>query len=290
VYLFIGMAYGRNFYPDQRVFVGEAGASTEELHGVQSFDGSWERPYESMNVLGYGGFVGNAMTGPLVGNVSISRLIVDSNDPVTGMLETPISGYLVYGPDQSNGEFFNFKSAYIDSYESSCAIGEVVSNDITMTAYGEIGKINSETPSSSSITATPAIASNISLTAPFGSTNCIQSYSLNINIDRTDSQLISQFYPTGFFTTFPIVVSLDFDMKVKDYEVENIYDLICSNPTSDLRIDLETCEGSGIRSFHIESGELIGSAISAGIGDDMTVSLRYEAFYGSVSGVEQIFS
>ena len=289
MYLYIGMAYGRNFYPDQRVFIGEAGVSTEELHGVQSFDGSWEVPYESLDVMGHG-FVGNTLNGFLVGNVAVSRFIVNSSDPITGLLDTSLSGYLVYGPHQSNAEFFNFKSAYVDSYECSCAIGDVVSNDITMTAYGEIGKINSETPPSSSITATPAIASNISLTTPFGSTNCIQSYSLNINLPRVASEYVGEYYSSQFLTEVPIVVSLDFDMVVKDYEVKNLYDFICERSTSELRIDLETCDGSGIRSFHIESGELMGSAVSADIGDNMTVSVNYEAFYNSVSGVQQIFS
>ena len=289
MYLLIRMSHGRNFYPDQGVFIGEAGVSTEELHGVQSFDGGWEFPYESIVILGEG-FVGNSLNGFLVGDVSISRSVVNSHDPITGLLDASLSGYLVYGPNQSSGEFFNFKSAYIDSYECSCSVGEVVSNDITMTAYGEIGKINSETPPSSSITPTPAIASNISLTTPFGSTNCIQSYSLNIDLSRVASEHIGEFYSQRFETTLPIVASLDFELVVADYEVKNLADFICERSGGALQIDLSTCDGSGIRSFHIASGELLGSSVSAGMDGNMTVNLSYKAFYNSVSGVQEIFS
>lgn len=285
------MAYGRNYYPDQQVFVGALGSAATELKGVQSFDGSWSIPYDQMMAAGYD-FVGTEVGGELVGEVSVSRFIISTGDPITGLLDTPISGYLIYGKNESYDKVFNFKRGYITSYESSCAIGDVASADFGLTVYGDIGKTSSESRSYTEIDPEAAIAGNISLTTDFGSTNAIQSYSLNIDFSRNPVHKIGEMLaPTEFTTDLPIEATVDFEAIVNDYEVENIRNVICSGFISDLTIDLNTCSGTDIRTFKICNAKLINSSITAGIGDDMSVSLSYEGYYNSVTGaVAGVFS
>ena len=55
--------------------------------------------------------------------------------------------------------------------------------------------------------------------------------------------------------------------------------------------NLDKCAGDNIRSFTLNNSRLIDSSLSAGIGDDMNVSLTYEAYYNSVTGaIAQIMS
>ena len=61
---------------------------------------------------------------------------------------------------------FNFSQGYINSYESSCSIGDVASADFNLTVYGNIGKLNSESRTYTPITPQVANASNIVLTTP----------------------------------------------------------------------------------------------------------------------------
>ena len=285
------MAYGRNYYPDQQVFIGELGGSVAELKGVQSFDGGWSIPYDQMMAAGYD-FVGTEVGGELVGEVSVSRSIISSEDPITGLLNTPVSGYLIYGTNESYDKVFNFKRGYITSYESSYSIGDVANADFGLTVYGDIGKTSSESRSYTEIDAEAAIAGNISLTTDFGSTNAIQSYSLNIDFSRNPVQKIGEMLaPTEFVTDLPIVASVDFEAIVNDFEAENIRNVICSGFSSDLTIDLNTCSGTDIRTFKVCNAKLIDSSITAGIGDDMSVSLSYEGYYNSVTGaVDAVFS
>ena len=177
------MSYGRNFYNDQQVFIGAQGSSVSELKGVQSFDGSWSLPYEQMVAAGYE-YVGSEINGALVGEVGVSRMIVQESDPVTGLLDSSLSGYLIYGKNESYNKTFNFSQGYINSYESSCSVGEVASADFDLTVYGNIGKLNAETRSYAAIIPEVAIAANIVLTTPFGSTNAIESYSFSLGLDR----------------------------------------------------------------------------------------------------------
>jgi hypothetical protein len=258
---------------------------------VQSFDGSWSVPYEQMMAAGYD-YIGNEVGGELVGEVSVARSIVQSGDPITGLINSPVSGYLIYGKNESYDKVFNFRRGYITSYDSACSLGEVASCDFGLTAYGGIGKINSETRSYTEITPDVATADNITLTTDFGSTNAIQSYALNIAFDRSPVNKIGEvFEPTDFTTNLPVVANISFEVLVNDYEVQNVRDVICGDFTSNLVIALNKCGGTNIRTFTLSNASLIDSSIQAGIGSDMTLSISYDAYYNSVTGaVDTIIS
>ncbi len=273
------------------MFIGALGGSTEEIKGVQSFDGSWSVPYEQMMAAGYD-YIGNEVGGELVGEVSVARSIVQSGDPITGLINSPVSGYLIYGKNESYDKVFNFRRGYITSYDSACSLGEVASCDFGLTAYGGIGKINSETRSYAEITPDVATADNITLTTDFGSTNAIQSYALGIAFDRSPVNKIGEvFEPTDFTTNLPVVANISFEVLVNDYEVQNVRDVICGDFTSNLVIALNKCGGTNIRTFTLSNASLIDSSIQAGIGSDMTLSISYDAYYNSVTGaVDTIIS
>ena len=288
------MAQGRNFYNDQLVFIGDPNAlPLNELHGVQTFDGNWSIPRSPMLAAGYG-FVGTVIEGELQGEVSVSRLIVSSGDPITGLLGASLSGYLVYGTGESFNKSFNFSQGYVTSYESSCSIGEVATCDFSLTAYGSAGK-NSDIPSNTYTEITPSVATSnsIVLTTPFGTTNCVQSYSFSLGLDRSPTyRMGDKFKPSTFETQLPIVGSLDFEVTVDDYEVKEIMDAVCSTGFVDnLSIALnEKCSGSLIRNFTLNNAELVNSSISAGIGNNLTVTLGYTANYNSISALTGIFT
>jgi len=284
------MVYGRNYYPDQQVFIGGMGGSPQELKGVQSFDGSWSVPYEQMTAAGYN-FVGNEVAGELVGEVSVERFIVESGDFVTGLMQNAVSGYLVYGKNESYDKVFNFNKGYITSYNSSCSLGEVASSNLNLTAYGGIGKINSESRTYSPIVPAVATANNISLTTDFGETNAIQSYDLSISLERSPVNKIGESFNTNDFTVnLPILASVSFEVLVNDYEVKNVRDVICGDFLSNLVIALNKCAGENIRTFTLSNANLTESSIQAGIGNDMTLSISYEAYYNSITGaIDSIF-
>ena len=278
------MAYGRNYYPDQQVFIGELEGTPQEIKGVQSFDGSWSIPYEQMMAGGYD-FVGSEVQGELVGEVNVERYVISGGDPITGLINDPISGFLIYGKNESYDKVFNFKRGYINSYESSCSIGGVASCNFGLTAYGGIGNINSETRSYTEFTPEIATAGNINLTTDFGSTNAIQSYSLSISFERSPVPKVGEmFEPTDFTTALPIVANVSLEALVNDIELQNIKDVICSGFAQDLTIALNKCSGSNIMTFTLNDAKLIDSSITAGIGDDMSVSLNYAAYYNSITG------
>ena len=285
------MAYGRNHYSDHQVFIGEEGSAASEIKGVQSFDGSWSIPNSDMLAAGYE-FVGSEIEGSLVGEISVNRLIVEQSDPITSLFNSSIDGYLIYGKNESFDKVFNFKKSYINGYDSSCSIGEIATADFSMSAYGGVGKIDSESRSYTNISATPAVANSIILTTPFGSTNGIQSYSLSLSIDRDPVyKMGDMFIPSQFNLSTPIKITTSFDMLVNDYESKNLFDAICSSDFVDnLSIQLGGCDGSTIRTFTLNNSKIKDSSVSASIGSSMTASISYESNYSEIQDLGAVFS
>ncbi|MFT6604340.1 MAG: hypothetical protein ACJARO_001859 [Bacteriovoracaceae bacterium] len=218
--------------------------------------------------------------------------MVEQNDPITLLFNSSIDGYLIYGKNESFDKVFNFKKSYINGYDSSCSIGEIATADFSMSAYGGVGKINSESRSYTNISATPAIANSIILTTPFGSTNGIQSYSLSLSIDRDPVyKMGDMFIPSQFNLSTPIKITTSFDMLVNDYESKNLLDAICSNDfIDDLSIELKTCENVTIQTFTLADSKIKDSSVSASIGSNMTASISYESNYSEIEDLGAVFS
>ena len=286
MYNILGMAY-RNFYGDQFVFI-----EGSELKGVQSFDGEWSIPKNNMLAAGYE-YVGSEIEGVLEGKVSVNRFVVSSNDPVVGHLGSEINGELVYGTNQSTNKSFYFDKGFIDSYSSNCSVGQIATANFGLTAYGSVGSTNSsnskkQNVSYNQITPKVGVANSMTLNTSFGNTNAIQSYDFNISLDANPVyKLGSMFMPSKFEIITPILISTNFEITAKDYEIENMYHSICSsNFVENLSFSLnEKCDGPTIQSFTLNNAELVGSSISANIGDNLSISLDFENKFDDINAL-----
>ena len=281
------MAYGRNIYYDQSVYI-----NGSEIKGVQSFDGSWSVPNTPMLAAGYE-FVGTEIEGELIGEVSVSRQIVSSTDPIPNLIGSPISGYLLYGANYSRNASFNFNQGYINSFQSSCAIGEVATSDFSLTAYGGIGSGSITDTSYTPITPKVATANSMTLSTSFGDTNAIQSYDFDLSLDvRPVYKMGDMFVPSKFEIQTPLVSKVNFTIFANEYEIKNLYQAICSTDfIEDLSIILnEKCDGPEITSFSFNGAKLVDSSISSDIGNNLTINLGYEKYYSSAAeAISSIF-
>ena len=288
MYICLGMAYTRNAYQDQQVFL-----NGTEIKGVQSFNGSWSVPNNNMIAAGYES-VGSEIEGELVGEVSVSRNIVTGEDPITGMMNGMVSGYLLYGPHQTKNKSFNFNNGYITSYSSSCSIGEIATSDFSLTAYGNIGTGDISNTNYGEINPVIATANDMTLNTPFGSTNAIQSYSLDFSLEtRPIYRIGDMFVPSKYEVGTPITVSTSFDIVANEYEIKNLLDAVCSDEfVENISFSLnEKCSENVIQSFTLDNAKLISSSISATIGDNLSISLEFENQFSDVTGlIYNIFS
>lgn len=275
------MAYKRNFYDDQFVII-----NGNQLKGVQSFNGSWSLPKNNMTAAGYES-VGSEIEGLLVGEISVDRFITDNVDPIPSLLGSSINGELIYGPNQTTDKSFYFNLGYINSYTSSCAIGEIATSNFGLTAYGNVGEKGSASSASySPYTPKVATANSMTLTTPFGDTNAIQSYDFNLSLDVNPIYKIgSMFIPSKFEIVTPIVVTTSFEIFANEYEIKNIMDGVCSSDfVENLAISLnEKCDGPAIATFTLNNAELIDANINATIGSNLSINLEFQNLYSDIS-------
>lgn len=288
MYNISGMAYQRNFYDDQFVII-----NSNQLKGVQSFNGSWSLPKTNMTAAGYEN-VGSEIEGVLVGEISVDRVIVDNSDPIPSMLGNSINGELVYGVNQAANKSFYFNLGYINSYSSSCSVGEVAASSFGLTAYGNVGeKGSSSSASYTPYTPTVASANSMTLNTSFGDTNAIQSYSLDLSLDINPIYKIgSMFIPSKFEIATPIVISTSFEIFANEYEIKNIMDGVCSNDfVENLSISLnEKCNGPAIQEFTLNNAEIIDASINGTIGENLSISLEFQNIYDDISTlVSEVF-
>jgi hypothetical protein len=286
--MIIGMVYKRNIYDDQFVVI-----NGSQLKGVQSFNGNWSLPKNNMTAAGYES-VGSEVEGAIVGEVSVDRLIVNGSDPIPPLLGSSINGELIYGPNQAANKSFYFNVGYINSYSSSCSIGEIATSNFGLTAYGNVGEKGSAS-SASYAPYSPKVASanSMTLSTSFGDTNAIQSYDLNLSLNVNPIYKIgSMFIPSKFEIATPIVIETSFEIFANEYEIKNLMDGICGTDfVENLSISLnEKCDGPAIETFTLNNAELIDASINATIGSNLSISLQFQNLYSDISTlVSQVF-
>ena len=221
------------------------------------------------------------------GNVNVSRLVTHSAelDPIinynyylgVGLLDKPVTGFLSYGTNESFDKAFYFNQGRITSYSSSCSVGSLPTSDFSVQIYGDIG---SGDYFGADTTPTTLIAKpgDITLSVPDSTTNALQSYNLNLNLDWQPLYGIgSAMKPVGYRLNYPIEVSVDFNMIVDSYESRDFYNLLCSPQIDNLELTLNDCN-EPISKFRIENARLKSNSFSSSIGDNLTVDISYVAY------------
>ena len=273
------MGYFRNIYGDQNVYI-----SGEKLRGVQSVNASFEIPYDPIKAAGIG-YLNYTINSNLEGSFNVNRYVVSNEDPLSGLLGSEISGHIHYGTG-AKPLLLSFNKGYVNSYSSSCAVGNVPNLDFGVVAYGDMGSGVStgiEKPNSETI----AIArpGDITLSGVSGhTTNRVQSYSYNISIPRKPIYTLgSGLEPDLFNIDYPIEIDLSFDMHVDDFEVENMHDLLCDQPKNDISIILSGCNiDYFLRKFIAPKPLFLGIDQNSSINDELSVTLKYKSYINDV--------
>ena len=282
--------YLRNFAPDQRFHLGEAGQPVTEVRGVQSVTLNGALPAQPLSFLGksYGGTV---TAGEITNSITVNRLMVIEEDMTTGWLDTMIDGVLAYGPQKKFNKSALFSSGYITSYRSACSVGDVPSADLEIAVYGGLGEGTTGLLGTNVDPTKIPVPGTISLDVSGYNTNAVQSYNFEVALRRQPTYIIgNSFLPTYFPLERPIEVTLQFDMVVEDYEAPNIRNMLCNTPQQTLNIILNDCSGNKIRQFAVPSGRFTDFNQEATVDNNMAISTTYKAYFPDITGVSQIFS
>lgn len=256
---------------NQRLFI-----DSKEVLGIQDFSFNYNLPIDLTRYLGME-TITFVHSKPITAEVSVNKLLIDSDNFINYTGDNTFSGYLEY-----KDKYFAFNSGILNNYSISCAVNEIPSISTNLTVLGEFGEgINK----SSSLFPKNDIKignyGDIEITLNDFEFNRLQNFTLTIDTNRNILYRLGSSYPFQIITNPPVVTNLTFGIKVDDYQVKNIRDLLCQYKVESLGIifkDFKNPNGQPILSFNFNEAIFLGESYQGSVGDSSVVSLTYQAF------------
>jgi hypothetical protein len=261
--------YGRITYADQKLIINQ-----QEISGVINFDGSFEIPYENLDVLG-GNFIAE-IQGDTTKNISINRFLIQS-DPLKYLTgDFSCNGHVSY-----NNLSYGFTSGYMTNYIASCSIGEIANIQTDFLIYGNIGGGIKENilPSQHNDNIYVANYGNIFVNASEGQTNRIVGFNYSVSCERVPLFVLGSDNPSSVFLKKPLIIDLSLEIEIDDYESADVQTLICSPNIQNISIELKNCDNTQIiETFTAPNSRLISNSYVGSTEDSSTIELSFRSF------------
>lgn len=261
--------YGRITYADQKLIINQ-----QEISGVIDFDGDFDIPYESIDLLDE--VFAAEIQGELSRNISFSRFLIQSDSLRSLTGSAFCSGFVNY-----KNYSFGFQSGYLTNYNATCAVGDIATITTDFIVYGNIGGgiKHPILPSQNTDNIYVANYGNIFVSAAQGQTNRITSFDYNISCERIPIFTLGSFNPADVFLKKPLTIDLNLTIEIDDYESQNIQTLLCSPEIQNITIDLKNCDNSQIiDSFYAPNARLISSSYNGSTENSSSIELSFRSF------------
>lgn len=261
--------YGRKIYADQKLIINQ-----QEISGVTSFNGNFDIPFNSIDVLG-GNFVA-AIDGEISKDISFSRFLNQSDHLryLTG--DAFCSGYVLY-----DNKSFGFSSGFLTNYSVECAIGDIASVNTDLIVYGNIGGDIKHAINPSQNTDNIYIANygSIFVNTNEGQTNRITAFEYNVNCERVPFFVLGSFYPNQVILKKPINIELNLTLEIDDFESEDVQSLLCSPNIQDINIELKNCDYSQIiETFRAPNARLVSTSYNGDTDSAANITMTFRSF------------
>ena len=189
------------------------------VNGLQSLSFGYDSTAQPILPLGVDRVL-YAPGSPQTASIQANSLLVYDDFFLGFTGEHPFSGQVDY-----KGENIKFTEAYLSSYSTSCAIGEIPSTSMQAEIYGEMGTGNFfdfGTPSAHDTTLNIPGYNSIDINLDEFTTNRVSSYSVDIQTPRTPIYDFAGRTPAEVVSDSPLDVTLQFNIQPDDYEIKNM--------------------------------------------------------------------
>ena len=189
------------------------------VNGLQSLSFGYDSTAQPILPLGVNRVL-YAPGSPQTASIQANSLLVYDDFFLGFTGEHPFSGQVDY-----KGENIKFTEAYLSSYSTSCAIGEIPSTSMQAEIYGEMGTGNFfdfGTPSAHDTTLNIPGYNSIDINLDEFTTNRVSSYSVDIQTPRTPVYAFNDKTPSEVVSNSPLDITLQFSIEPDDYKIKNI--------------------------------------------------------------------
>jgi len=248
--------------------------NSKEVLGIQDFNFDYNLPIDPIRYLGME-TVAFAKTKPVTAEISINKLLLDSDEFINFTGDTTFNGHLEY-----NNNYFAFNSGILNNYTLSCSVNEIPTISTNLTVLGQFGSGVSKVEN-------PLDKNKISI-ANYGDIqvnlndfiyNRLQNISISVDTNRSILYKLGHSYPAEIISNPPLVININFGIKVDEYKVKNIRESLCNYKIDNFYINfLEFKTNNNILSFSFPEAIFLGESFQGSISDSSIVNLRYQAY------------
>ena len=238
-----------------------------KIFGVSDVNFGYALPVEHINVIGNSRFA-TFTNGAPQSSLSVQKYL-SQNDFLLRMTgEGPISGGLFY--DNKN---FSFRSAYLNSYSVSCAVGNFPSLNASFAVFGNVGTGLAQSTTGETGKLTVVRPADILIQCDGSGTNRIEAFTYSLECTRQ-----AFYHPTGsapmdVATQRPFRVTAQFTIAVDDYESKRLFDYVVDSNKRNVTITV-----GSLASFTMANMELLSETVNSSATDDLVLTLNYQGF------------
>jgi hypothetical protein len=238
-----------------------------KILGVSDLNFGYSVPVEHLNVIGNNKFA-TFTSGPPQGSLSVQKYLSPNDFLLNYTGEIPASGGLFY-----NNKNFTFQSAYLNSFNVSCAVGNFPQLSADFMIFGNVGAGLSFTTNSTTGTLSVVRPGDILIQCDGTGTNRVEAFTYSVECNR-----LPFYHPTGsgpidVRTTRPYRVNAQFTIGVYDYESKKAFDYIVDSNKRNINITI-----GSLATFTVNNMEFIGESINSSATDEVSMTLNYQGF------------
>ena len=216
------------------------------------------------------------VSAPIIANLDLNY-ILSSNDPFISYTgSNSFSGKIEYG-----NKFFTFSSGYLNNYSIEYRLNEYPKVNVKTLLLGELGN------TSGSFNFNPKPINNfdisdgcyVDLNLNEANSNRLESFGLNININRVPIYTIGNYLPDAVIIKYPINISLNFEFSMSDYDQEKVTNIFKSISSRDFSVNFRKYN-TNQSLLKINLANLINNntQLSYSINNDAKLTLSFDTY------------
>lgn len=256
----------------------------QEINGVQNVVVDYRNNISNVKYLGLNRSV-EALRGLQPGSVSTTVSVLTNDQFIAYTGSVGVKGAIYRADSTENG--FAFKNAYLSSYSSRYALGQLPQIEASFVCLGDVGNIpRSEIAvngddifnKSNNVLYIPGPGC-LSINLDEFETNRLLGYTVSFSVNRTPVYAVGQRTPLQVFTALPINVVCAFQFEVNDYEAYKQFQYPTNPVVRQATLSLHDYKTRAeILSYNFSSLTLDGETYEMNENGNATITATYKTF------------
>lgn len=277
-------AGGRLTKGEQRFFL-----NSVEVPGIQSFQAQFDIGAAFFKYVGVKN-IDQIPRSAQIGGFSIASLLISDDMFINFTGNTGFNGYLIKDKTDTT-QNFSFASGYLTSYTSRGSLGSIPEIEMVGTVFGNAGRLTSSesTDVSAHLGAIPTSnptgvlkipgPGSIDISIDDFVSNRVQSYDINIAVNRNPYYTLGQRPPYSVELNYPLEVTATFVIDVFDYNDRKMFDFPLSPNIKNLGLTVKDYLTSlPMASYNFNNMFLTTDRYNASVSANSTVQLTYKTY------------